>query len=694
MPRRTNDELVLQPVTEITGRLSPKSIVASGTGLYFAQNMMYQHTISVFDADKELVATLEDSVDLGAFGYDVAGGVYRGAPVEAVFTSDGSHVFVSNYRMYGPGYDPNAGGDSCGKDRGQQSFVYRIDTTSLEIDRVYEAGPVPKSVAVTPDDRLLLVSNWCGFDVSVIDLQTDETLAEIEVGRYPRGIAVTSEGSTAYVAVTGSTDIAVIDLSAVSSGGTLNGAAGEFDGLSYLQGVGAAPRHLILSPDDEVLYVSLNGEDAVVAIDVDTGLELMRVRTGTKPRSMDISDDGTALYVVNYESNTMTKLRTRDFTELQRLATAHHPIGITYDSFNDEVWVSAYAGVIHVYAERASDEPPCTPADCEADTNTADVATTATPPNASQPPTATATTDVTTAASETPTPTTVPSSQTTSQDHAVVSDTPGLGVVITSTGLVLPVRDARDGSYLVGTTCANEVVVSGGTHVERADVVLDPGHGGSETGAVGANGLIEKHLNLAVARLARAELEARGYRTVLTRNADIRMPTVTRAEIALALSAKAFVSIHHNGGVTQSSPDPGTEVFHQGRSPDSLRLAGILFEDLQTALSQYDVPWAATRNKGTKGLLRSSDDRDLYGVLRHSEGLPAVLVEPAYLSNPSEARLLADAAVQAVEARAIADGIVRFLTTDDPGSGFNDVTTTSRVLTTGGRNGCVDPPLN
>ena len=374
MPRRTNDELVLQPVTEITGRLSPKSIVASGTGLYFAQNMMYQHTISVFDADKELVATLEDSVDLGAFGYDVAGGVYRGAPVEAVFTSDGSHVFVSNYRMYGPGYDPNAGGDSCGKDRGQQSFVYRIDTTSLEIDRVYEAGPVPKSVAVTPDDRLLLVSNWCGFDVSVIDLQTDETLAEIEVGRYPRGIAVTSEGSTAYVAVTGSTDIAVIDLSAVSSGGTLNGAAGEFDGLSYLQGVGAAPRHLILSPDDEVLYVSLNGEDAVVAIDVDTGLELMRVRTGTKPRSMDISDDGTALYVVNYESNTMTKLRTRDFTELQRLATAHHPIGITYDSFNDEVWVSAYSGVIHVYAERASDEPPCTPADCEADTNTAESA--------------------------------------------------------------------------------------------------------------------------------------------------------------------------------------------------------------------------------------------------------------------------------------------------------------------------------
>ena len=276
----------------------------------------------------------------------------------------------------------------------------------------------------------------------------------------------------------------------------------------------------------------------------------------------------------------------------------------------------------------------------------------------------------------------------------MVSDTPGLGVVITPTGLILPVREAREGSYLVGTTCANELVVSDGTHLERADVVLDPGHGGSETGAVGANGLAEKHLNLAVAQLARAELEARGYTTVLTRNADIRMPTVARAEIALALSAKAFVSIHHNGGATRGSPDPGTEIFHQGRNSNSLRLAGILFEDVQAALSQYDVPWVATVNKGTKGLLRSSDGRDLYGVLRHSEGLPAALVEAAYLSNPPEARLLADAAVQAVEARAIADGIVRFLTTDDPGSGFNDVTTTSRVLTTGGRERCVDPPLN
>ena len=359
------DQMVLEPIARITGNLAPKSVVASGTGLYFAQNMMYRHTISVFDADKQLVKTLKDSVDLEAFGFDSPGDSYQGAPVEAAFTSDGSFVFVSNYRMYGPGYDPRAGGDVCEKDRGEESFVYRIDTGTLLIDRLYRAGPVPKYMAVTPDDGLLLVSNWCGFDVSVIDLRTHETLAEVEVGRYPRGIAVTSDGATAYVAVMGSTDIAVIDLSAFAAAGASQD-ADQSGFLSYLREVGDQPRHLVLSPDDEVLYLSLNGEDAVVALDSGTGQELRRVRTGTQPRSMDISDDGTALYVVNYESDTMSKLRTSDFEILQSFNTSHHPIGITYDSFNNEVWVSAYSGVIHVYAEtEPAQTQQCPPDGCD-----------------------------------------------------------------------------------------------------------------------------------------------------------------------------------------------------------------------------------------------------------------------------------------------------------------------------------------
>ena len=121
--------------------------------------------------------------------------------------------------------------------------------------------------------------------------------------------------------------------------------------LSYVAGVGLSPRHLVLSPDDRMLYATLNGADAVVAVDVATGDVVNRVRTGRQPRSMDISDDGTALYVVNYGSDTMSKIRTGDLAVLQQVDTAPRPIGITYDRLNDEVWVAAYSGVIHVLAE-------------------------------------------------------------------------------------------------------------------------------------------------------------------------------------------------------------------------------------------------------------------------------------------------------------------------------------------------------
>ena len=348
-----NDRLTLEPIATLTGNLAPKSIVASGTGLYFAQNMMYVHTVSVFDETKRLIKTIDDSVDLKAFGYDVEGDSYQGAPVEAAFTSDGSLAFVSNYRMYGPGYDPQAGGDTCEKDEGQDSFAYRIDTGSLEIDHVYPVGPVPKFLAVTPDDRFLLVSNWCGFDVSIIDLAANTPIAEIDVGRYPRGIATTSDGRRAYVAVMGSTDIAVISLPALATRPPFQVVGAPFL-QSYLSGVGLSPRHLLLSPDDRTLYATLSGEDAVVAVDVATGDVLGRVQIGQRPRSMDISDDGTALYVVDYDSDTMSKIRTSDLAVLQQFDTAPRPIGLTYDPLNDEVWVSTYSGVIHVFAETAS----------------------------------------------------------------------------------------------------------------------------------------------------------------------------------------------------------------------------------------------------------------------------------------------------------------------------------------------------
>ncbi len=332
-----SDQTELVHLLDLTGDLSSKSVVASGHGFYFAQNMMYRHTISVFTADKELAATIPDSVDLSAYGFDVEEGTYMGAPVEAAFSPNGRYAYVSNYRMYGPGFS-GGGSDGCNKGAGDDSFVYRVDTETLAIDAVYQVGSVPKFLAVTPDGQRLLVSNWCTFDVSVIDLADGALITEVEVGRHPRGLAITSDGTIAYVAVMGSSDIAVVDLTDYSQ--------------TKLEGVGPGPRHLILSPDDSVLYATLNSAGTVVKIDPSTGEILDRVTTGAAPRSMAMSTDGLSLYVVNYNSNTMSKVRTADFEILQEFRTADKPIGITYDPFNDEVWVSAYSGVLHVYAEQ------------------------------------------------------------------------------------------------------------------------------------------------------------------------------------------------------------------------------------------------------------------------------------------------------------------------------------------------------
>src|SRR5690606_22295586 len=110
---------------------------------------------------------------------------------------------------------------------------------------------------------------------------------------------------------------------------------------------------VVISPDGSTLYISLNGEGRVVKLDLESEAVLARVATGSGPRSMSLSDDGTALYVVNYHSDTFSKIRTSDMVELEEHRTGHHPIGITYDVDTREVWVTPYGGPIHVFVDVA-----------------------------------------------------------------------------------------------------------------------------------------------------------------------------------------------------------------------------------------------------------------------------------------------------------------------------------------------------
>jgi YVTN family beta-propeller protein len=319
--------------------LQPKSIVHSGTGLFFAQNMMYRHNISVFDRQSKLVATIDDKVDLKDFGVEVVGrsSVVRGSPVEAAFSPDAKYAYVSNYAMYGTGWDPSAIDTCQGKDR-DQSFVYRIDTTTFKIDQVVQVGAVPKYLAVSPDNKYVVVSNFCSLDVSIIDVLTNKEVRRIDVGLHPRGIAITNDSSTAYVTVMGGGVIIAINLRDFTT--------------RIITSAGYTPRHLVLSPDNSVLYVSDNKAGQVRAINPKTDTLIKSVATGSEPRTMVMSDDGFSLYVVNYESDTMVKVRTSDMQVIQTVKTGHHPVGITYDAQLRRVWVANYTGSLSVFEDK------------------------------------------------------------------------------------------------------------------------------------------------------------------------------------------------------------------------------------------------------------------------------------------------------------------------------------------------------
>jgi N-acetylmuramoyl-L-alanine amidase len=268
--------------------------------------------------------------------------------------------------------------------------------------------------------------------------------------------------------------------------------------------------------------------------------------------------------------------------------------------------------------------------------------------------------------------------------------------VVTGTGIVLPVTGGGPDGWTVQTPCSGSGTVHG-TPLYGADVVLDPGHGGEEFGAVGPAGLKEKDVNFAVATEVKAMLEAAGANVVMTRTADYRITLATRAAIGVALRPQVFVSIHHNAEPDGPSAGPGNETYYQIASADSKRLSGLLFEEVHGAFAAYptQVAWVADTDAGAK-YRTSSDGGDYYGILRRTAGLPAALSEAAFISNAPEEQLLATAEFRHVEAAAIARAIIRYVGTPDPGSGF--VTPYPRTTESAGPGGsslgCEDPPLD
>jgi N-acetylmuramoyl-L-alanine amidase len=289
------------------------------------------------------------------------------------------------------------------------------------------------------------------------------------------------------------------------------------------------------------------------------------------------------------------------------------------------------------------------------------------------------------------------STTTTTTTLAPPLDTDGVPrVVRTTTDIVMPILEVLDTGILVRTPCQNLAVVRNASTIDRAHVVLDPGHGGIESGSATADGLAEKDVNLDVAMITEELLREQGFVVTLTRYTDVRVPIVSRVEIADSLNTLLLVSIHHQG----TDPDvprsdtPGTEVYYQQDSGESKRFAGLLHEEAVAKLGQFEIgSWFASPDAGATYRLDRDTGEDFYGMVRRPE-TPAVLAEMSFLGNPEEVDLLRSPDFLRAEAEAISDAVIRWFTTDDPGSGFVEPSFTLRSSGGGGgTNGCVDPDL-
>ncbi len=281
---------------------------------------------------------------------------------------------------------------------------------------------------------------------------------------------------------------------------------------------------------------------------------------------------------------------------------------------------------------------------------------------------------------------------TTTMGVTTTTEAPEVKALVTPTGVVVALLADTPAGYRVTTPCGLEATVSDGTALGGIRVVIDPGHGGEvDTGAVGANGLMEKNLNLTVAQAVEAKLVVREIPVILTRTADYASRLGTRTTLADHVGADLLLSIHHNAPTPGASPTPGTEVFVQHLSPDSRRLGGLVWGHVVDALSRFEIEWSAAPDSGVLSVL-STRGNDAYGINRNTTTV-SVLAELGYISNPPEARLFATNGYVQAASEALADAVETFLTTDDRGSGFVAEPRIFNPQPGIGGAACVDPVL-
>lgn len=177
-------------------------------------------------------------------------------------------------------------------------------------------------------------------------------------------------------------------------------------------------------------------------------------------------------------------------------------------------------------------------------------------------------------------------------------------------------------------------------------IFLDPGHGGTETGAIG-HGMIEKNINLVVAMEIKRILELNKQTVKMSRESDITIGLSERCDLANQWAAEYFVSIHHNANDGQSS---GTEIYASISSGKGLDLANSLARVFQ----YYGRHTATIQRRG-----EVDPAHDYYAVIRNTN-MPSIITEAGYIDSDDYINF--DTVQELLnEANRIAEGVLSYL---------------------------------
>jgi N-acetylmuramoyl-L-alanine amidase len=208
--------------------------------------------------------------------------------------------------------------------------------------------------------------------------------------------------------------------------------------------------------------------------------------------------------------------------------------------------------------------------------------------------------------------------------------------------------------------------------LSKKTIVLDPGHGGHDTGASGPQGAFEKNLTLELARILAAELE-NTYRVILTRTDDYFLDIPTRTSMANHENADLFISIHTGGSFLHQASGI-TLYFFSKRTESVLTPDAVPSKSLETI--DHPSAWSDIQNRhqtSSKILAKLLQNRineqtifkksEILGApIKVLEGadMPAVCLEIGYITNPAEEKSLQDTSVLSNIVRSIRNGIDDF----------------------------------